>query len=129
MAIPQQELFTAIRGICVSRLGGDHVFEVLPPDGTPYPFIYVGEQGSVDDLSNKTVVFAEVRQTIHVFHNDMRRRGDVSAVMDDLLTELRRFEYTKTFRWRLTSVSSEIRVETVGEKVLHGILDVKFKMK
>lgn len=129
MASPQQEIFTAIRGICVSRIGDSNVYEVLPPDGTPYPFIYVGEQSSVDDLTNKTVVFAEVRQTVHIYHNNLKRRGDVSAVLDDLLTELRRLEATKTFRWRLTSVSNEVRVESVGEKVLHGILDVKLKMK
>lgn len=129
MASPQQELFTAVRKICCDQLGDSNVYEVLPPDGTAYPFIYVGEQSSVDDLRNKSVVFAEVRQTIHVYHNDPRRRGDVSFLLDELLQKLRQLEVTRTFRWRMTNASMEVRIDRQGDTFLHGILDIRMKMK
>ena len=71
---PQQELFTALLLKLKEKYEdtGIGVYDTfLPPDGTPYPFIYLADS-TQDDQANKTTVFGAVSQVIHVWHNNQR---------------------------------------------------------
>ena len=76
---PQQELFTELL-LNIRALGYDVYDGFLPPEGTPYPFVYLGECQQTDD-ANKTAVFGNVYQTIHVWSNTPKNRGTVSAML------------------------------------------------
>ena len=52
---PQQELFTKLLTE-IKALGYDVYDDFLPPDGTPYPFVYLADSQLIDD-ANKTAVF------------------------------------------------------------------------
>ena len=59
---PQQELFTKLLTE-IKALGYDVYDGFLPPDGTPYPFVYLADNLQIDE-ANKTAVFGSVHQTI-----------------------------------------------------------------
>lgn len=66
----------------------------LPPDGTPYPFVYLADSQQTDD-ANKTAVFGNVYQTIHVWHNNPRQRGTVSKMLLAIKSACRRLDHTE----------------------------------
>ena len=67
---PQQELFTKL--LTEIKALGYYVYDgFLPPDGTPYPFVYLADSQQTDD-ANKTAVFGNVYQTIQVWHREER---------------------------------------------------------
>ena len=76
---PQQELFTTLK-LELEALGYDVYDGILPPENTPYPFVYLGDTRQTDD-TNKSAVFGNVYQTIHVWSNNPRNRGTVSEML------------------------------------------------
>ena len=40
---PEQQTFTDIRRVMVNLFGQEKVYDYNPPEGTPYPFVRVGE--------------------------------------------------------------------------------------
>ena len=76
---PQQELFTALL-LALRKQGYDVYDGALPPEDTPYPFVYLGDSRQTDE-PNKSLLFGVVYQTIHVWHDNPKQRGTVSAVL------------------------------------------------
>lgn len=125
MTDPQQEIFTAMK-TGLEKLGYDVYDGFLPPEGTPYPFIYIGEN-SLHDEANKTAVFGRVNQTVSVWHDSPRKRGTVSAMLLDIKSTARHIQHTKGFSWMVTSVSQQIMPDTsTGAPLVHGVLDIEF---
>lgn len=123
---PQQELFTELL-ISLRKSGYDVYDGILPPNGTPYPFIYLGDCTQADD-ANKTAVFGSVYQTIHVWSNQPRNRGTVSQILLAVKTLCRTIEYTDNFSWDLRNVNQRIIPDnTTKTPLLHGILEVEYK--
>lgn len=123
---PQQELFTALL-LAIQELGYDVYDGLLPPDGTPYPFVYLADSMMTDD-ANKTAVFGDVFQTIHVWHNDPKRRGTVSAMLLNIKNICRRLERTEHFAWDLRSAEQRILADdTTKSPLFHGVLELGFK--
>lgn len=122
---PQQELFTKIKTM-IEALGYDTYDGFLPPDGTPYPFVYIGESQLIDD-ANKTAVFGTVNQTIHIWSNTPKKRGTVSSMLLAIKQALRPMEHTDNFSWSLRNVSQQIMPDnTTKQPLLHGILELEF---
>lgn len=122
---PQQELFTRL--LLEIKKEYDVYDGVMPPEGTPYPFVYLGDCNQTDD-ANKTAVFGNVYQTIHVWSNTPRNRGTVSKILLDIKTVCRLLERTDNFAWELRNVSQRIIPDnTTKTPLLHGILEVEFK--
>lgn len=70
---PQQELFSALL-VALKKEYPDSVYDTfLPPEGTPYPFLYLADNDQ-NDRENKSAVFGTVSQTIHVWHSNPRDR-------------------------------------------------------
>lgn len=122
---PQQELFTAL--IKNLKAKGHAVYDgFLPPDGTPYPFVYIGDSQQIDD-ANKSAVFGSVHQTIHVWHNNPKQRGTVSQMMLDIKTVCREIGHTANFAWTVRNISQQIIPDTTTKTpLLHGVLNVEF---
>lgn len=123
---PQQELFTALL-LQLQELGYDVYDTFLPPEGTPYPFVYLADNHLVDD-ANKTAVFGNVFQTIHIWHNNPRQRGTVSRMLLEIKNLCRKLTHTENFAWQLRNVDQQILPDnTTNTPLLHGLLEVEFK--
>ena len=123
---PQQELFTAILVELRKRYPDQTYDTFLPPEGTPYPFIYLADNQQVD-VQNKTAIFGNVSQTIHVWHDNPRQRGTVSQMMLDVKRICYSLEHTEQFAWMITNVTQRILPDnTTGQPLMHGILEIEF---
>ena len=123
---PQQELYTAIL-LCLKELYGNDVYDgFLPPDNTPYPFVYLGDFRQ-NDKETKGAILGTVYPDIHVWHNNPHQRGTVSAMMLNIKTKLRRIEKTANFSWTIKNVEQRILPDnTTKTPLLHGVLELEF---
>lgn len=123
---PQQELFAALL-TAIQTLGYDVFDGYLPPKGTPYPFVYVGEMQQVDE-ANKSAVFGKVHATVHVWHNTPKQRGTVSQMLLSIKTACRNLRYTQGFSWDVRNIDQRILPDDTTETpLLHGVLDIEFQ--
>lgn len=122
---PQQELFTELLTE-IKALGYDVYDGFLPPNGTPYPFVYLADSQLIDD-ANKTAVFGSVHQTIHVWHNNPRQRGTVSKMLLAIKNVCRKLDHTENFAWNVRNVNQRILPDTTTKQpLLHGLLEIEF---
>ena len=124
---PQQELFTALL-VALRKKYPDCTYDgYLPPEGTPYPFIYVGDSQQIDQ-QNKMTIFGTVSQTVHVYSNTPRNRGTVSGMLLHIKETTRAIGQTKNFRWEVSDVNQQILPDnTTSEPLLHGVLELQFR--
>lgn len=123
---PQQELFTESL-LQIKALGYDVYDGFLPPEDTPYPFVYLSDSQQSDN-ENKTAVFGTVYQTIDVWSNNPKNRGTVSSMLLAIKQTCRKLEHTSNFAWNLRNVEQKIIPDnTTKQPLLHGILEAEFK--
>ncbi|MBR0085645.1 MAG: hypothetical protein IJL97_03750 [Lachnospiraceae bacterium] len=124
---PQQELFTALRQALISEFG-DIVYDgFLPPEGTPYPFIYLADSRMLDE-QNKTGLFARVTQTIHVYSNTPKKRGTLSEMLGTIKSIARHIEHTQSFGWMVIEMEQRILPDdTTDIPLTHGIITVTYR--
>lgn len=123
---PQQELFSKIK-IELENKGYDVYDGALPDENTPYPFIYLGDMQQIDD-ANKSAVFGNVYQAIHVWHNNYNQRGTVSSMLLDIKQVCRMIDKTNNFEWMILNINQRIISDTTTKTpLLHGILELEFK--
>lgn len=100
---------------------------VLPPEGTPYPFIYLGDFGQ-SDQQLKNAVNGFVYPIIHIWHNNPRQRGTVSAMLLDVKRVIYQTAKTSSFSWLVQSVNERIIPDnTTKTPLLHGIVEAGVK--
>lgn len=122
---PQQELFTKLLTE-IKALGYDVYDDFLPPDGTPYPFVYLADSQQIDE-ANKTAVFGSVHQTIHIWCDNPKRRGTVSKMLLAIKNTCRKLERTDNFAWDVRNVNQRILPDkTTKQPLLHGLLEIEF---
>ena len=121
---PQQELYTAIL-VALREKYGDMVFDgALPPAKTPYPFIYLADTEQYDEV-NKSAIFGDVTITIHVYHNQVTKRGTLSEIIGGIKEVVRGIDHTPNFAWfmRRGGVRQQIIPDyTTDKPLMHGIL-------
>lgn len=120
---PQQELFTAL------KIGSEALYDthdgVLPPEGTPYPFVYLGDNQQTD-RTTKTAVLGYVHQVIHIWHNNPKQRGTVSEMMSNIKSICRNVR-TAHYSWDVRNMSSRIIPDnTTKTPLLHGVIEADF---
>lgn len=124
MISPQQDIYNSVYDVC-SKLGD--VYEKAPPKGTPYPFIWLGQTELLPDR-NKSVIFANVIQTIRFYAKDSQR-GTISQLMFDVENALRELKETDQSYIDLVRSNTTVLGEVDGnDNLYHGILEVEFKV-
>lgn len=124
---PQQELFTDLL-VRIKNLGYDVYDGSMPPDTASYPFVYLADNQLVDDMRYKDAVFGNVFQTVHVWHNNPRKRGTVSAMLLAVKEEARKVEFTNRFYWELKNVTQRILTDDSTDRtLLHAVLELEYK--
>lgn len=99
----------------------------LPPKNTPYPFIYLADSKGTDE-ANKTAVFGNVLQIVHVWHNNPKQRGTVSKMLLAIKSVARKINKTDNFSWFVMDVEQRILADTItSTPLMHGVLELKFK--
>lgn len=118
----QQELFTALKLRLEAK--GYSVYDgVLPPENTPYPFIYLGDFRQTD-TELKNAVMGIVYPTIHVWHNNVRQRGIVSAMLFDVKQIIREISHTDNYSWMARNINDRIFPDnTTKTPLLHGVCE------
>ena len=122
---PQQELFTELK-LALEAKGFDVYDGILPPEDTPYPFVYLGDFRQTD-TEHKNAVTGIVYPIIHVWHNNPRKRGTVSKMLLEIKTECRRLVRTSNFAWLVRNVTGRIIPDnTTKTPLLHGVIEAEF---
>ena len=126
MKDPQQELFTAYK-LSLEAMGYAVYDGELPPEGTPYPFIYLGDFRQSDQVL-KNAVTGTVYPKIHVYHNNTRQRGTVSQMLFDIKWVIYKTERTDSYSWITQAVNTDILPDnTTKTPLLHGVADARVK--
>lgn len=118
----EQELFIALKlGI---EAKGYAVYDgALPPENTPYPFVYLGDFRQADK-EHKNAVTGTVYPRIHVWHNNIRQRGTVSKMLFEIKTILRKIDRTNNHAWLVRNVNGRIISDnTTKTPLLHGVVE------
>lgn len=127
---PQQELFTGLLLALKAHFEpkGVMVYDgELPPEGTPYPFIYLAGTRQ-NDRGTKSQKVGVVNQHIDFWHNNPRQRGTVSQLMLEAKQICWGFKETANFKWSAKDDMDQniIPDGTSGKKLLHGYLSAQF---
>lgn len=123
---PQQEFFSRLK-LDLEALGFDVYDGALPPEDTPYPFIYLGDNTQTDQ-ETKNAVIGNVSQTVHVWHSNPRQRGTVSKMVLAVKSACRHIEHTTNFAWVVNNISAHIFFDTTTKTpLLHGVVNVGLK--
>lgn len=121
---PQQELFSQL------KIGIEALYDTydggLPPEDTPYPFVYLGDNQQTDSHT-KNAIIGRVHQTIHVWHNNTKQRGTVSEMMLRIKMVCWGIKRTANHSWDVRGMSSRIIPDnTTKTPLLHGVVEVDF---
>lgn len=126
---PQQELFSALRKALVGEFGEGTIYDsVMPPENTPYPFVYLADAIQTD-MDLKGAVIGEVSITVHVWHDDPKARGTVSDMMLRIKKRAREIERTKDRSWMIRNNLTSQRIiadTTTKAPLLHGIVSLNY---
>lgn len=130
MNSPQQELYSRLL-VDLRRYFKESGYEVydgaLPPEGTPYPFVYLGDFRQ-NDTDTKTQTVGSAFPTIHVWHNNTRQRGTVSMMLLAIVSICRSIKKTENFSWLMKDVTQNIiQDSTTTTPLLHGTFEAEFK--
>ena len=123
---PQQELFSALK-VAIEKQGYAVYDGFLPPEDTPYPFVYLGDFRQ-DDTDTKSQIIGSVFPTIHIWHNNPRQRGTVSNMQLVIKEVCRLVEHTANYKWLCRNITQRIIPDnTTKQPLLHGVIEAEFK--
>lgn len=128
----QQELFSALLVKLKKELEskGVGVYDTfLPSEGTPYPYVYIGNSQLVDDYGNKTMILGSITQVVDVWHNNPRKRGELSEIMMIVKNVARQINRTNNFAFQIKDINQRILPDTsTSEPLMHGVLELDFRI-
>lgn len=117
---PQQDLHTTLMILC-NKLAP--TYDYLPPEGTPYPFIFVGEDFSID-RATKSVIIGNFTKKIHVYE-ERTKRGDLYKLINDIKYNVRLLNHSKHFYMSVYKMQDRVLIDnTTAQTLLHGIIDI-----
>ena len=121
---PEQKVFTRLRRLCVDLFEAGNVYDYLPPADVEYPFVFVGEQFAQTYREHKDGRNKDTQITIHVWHNDYRKRGELSKMIYQIEDAI-----VKEFGVNGENYSSQIIVDnTTSVPLMHGIIEPNIKI-
>ncbi len=121
---PEQKVFTKLRRICVDLFGASNVYDYLPDKEVNYPFVFIGEQFSQTYREHKDGRNKNTQTTIHVWHDDHRKRGSLSGMIQSIEKAI-----VEEFGTDGENYSSQIIVDnTTSVPLMHGIIEPNIKI-
>lgn len=124
----EQELYSALIVRLNEKYKGSVFDGDMPPEGTAYPFIYVGESQSLSDSLVKGMIFGQTSISVHVWHDAIRKRGDLSTIMFNIKRIARSITQTSGHGWCLSGIDEQILTDlSTNEPLLHGVLSFTYK--
>lgn len=125
MISPQQSVFMLCKNTALDIFDGK-VYDYLPGKEVAYPFIFIGEQFS-NDIENKSVIFANVTQRVHFFHNDFRERRRISDLILKYMQAIREKEEAFKRDFLVKEMSYRMLTDnTTDTPLMHGVLEITF---
>lgn len=128
----QQELFIALKVQLEKALKSKNVNvydTFLPSEGTSYPYVYIGNSQLVDDYGNKAMILGTITQVVDVWHNNPRKRGELSEIMMIVKDVARQISRTSSFAFRISNINQRILPDTsTSEPLMHGVLELDFRI-
>lgn len=129
---PQQELFTYLLLKLREEFGEGMVYDtVLPPEETPYPFVYLGNVTFSESQRTKTPVLNQtVSVMLHVWHDNPKKRGTVSDMLMRMKLICHAIVNTGTYTWRCVQIDSGkiLPDNTTKTPLIHGVFTVDFEL-
>jgi hypothetical protein len=120
---PEQEIFDAIFSTCLNL--GYRTYDYLPPNGTQYPFVYIGEVFQ-QDRHTKSGLFGDIQVTVHIY-NDRKKRKETTTMRDTIKNELYKLKRAGSINVMLKRGTGQILIDnSTSEPLLHGILELEF---
>ena len=120
---PQQELFTALK--LKAEAKGYKVFDSLPGEEEPYPFIFLGETQQTDKRT-KAAIIGSVFQNIQIWHT-AKNRGTLSAMLLEVKQLCREIKRTTSFAWDVRNISAVIRNDkTTATPLIFADINIEF---
>lgn len=125
---PGQELFGALLVALRKAYPGMVYDSFLPPEETPYPFIYLNGTYEIEDFRMKGVYFGQTAISIDVWHNDPTQRGTVDSLLFSVRQIARALDRIDNYNWCLSACTLEYMPDyTTSQPLYKGILSLEFK--
>jgi len=123
---PDQELYDEVYKICQAL--EYNVFTYLPPDKTPYPFVYIGESQELPQAT-KSVLVGTVQLNIHIYGLHTKRK-QVSDMKGAILWELRKLRQSKNFNWKISNNQTQpqmLQNTTTNTALWHCVIPLEMR--
>lgn len=121
----QQSLFTGLK-LKIEALGLRVEDGGMPPDDTPYPFVYLADN-TMRDTMVKGYGIGTVSQNIHIWQNDSKKRGTLSRIAAEVMDVCRDFEAYGDMGYTLRSLSQKIIADnSTAEPLMHAIIEAEY---
>ena len=125
---PQQEFFIAVRQVAIEVMGEGNVYDYIPPSVVDYPFIYIGEQFSEDEIT-KTTQVPTVNQTLHLYTDNWKKRGSANKKLFEIAQKVRELKNTKSYYLDIGQITYRcLEDHTTKKPLLHMILEIETKL-
>lgn len=122
MITPNHAIFRQIFIECLQET--KHTFDYLPASNTPYPFVYIGENSSVNTINFD--VYGDTDITIHIYG----LRSDRTAIDDltvDILSRISQITTAFGYFFTFKTCSQQDALDTTDvQPLIHRVLDVNF---
>ena len=121
----QQEYFMALRSALIAL--GYAVFDsVLPPEHTPYPFVYLaGSWNNPQDI--KTGDIGKLTQIVQVW-GTAKMRGTISAMSEAVLATAKTIKETEHFAYHIRANETEQQIlndDTTNTPLMQGYTSLR----
>lgn len=123
---PDQELYDEVYKIC--QFLRYNVFTYLPPDKTPYPFVYIGESQELPQAT-KSVLVGTIQLNIHIYGLHTKRK-QVSDMKGAILWELRKLRQSKNFNWKISNNQTQpqmLQDTTTNTALWHCVIPLEMR--
>lgn len=123
---PDQELYDEVYKICASL--GYAVYPHLPPENTPYPFVYIGESQELPQAT-KNVLVGRVQLSVHIYGLSTKRK-QVSDMKGAILHEARKLRSSKNFNWKIANNQTQPQMlsdKTTNTPLWHAVIPLEMQ--
>lgn len=123
---PHQFIENLVRDAFATQFSNVHL-GVTPGESAPYPFAIIGAQDSTDNLYSKRRYEYTITQDVHVYHNDLYKRGHLRNLIDNAIIKCR-YANVKAVNYDGCDVRMVIDNTTQNE-LLHFIVSIQFAVR